>query len=147
MSFEKALSNLNEIGRKRQEELDEREKVLKKERKTFEKEKHIFGAGNGCDSDVLGLNVGGVCTSVLRRTLTQVEGSMLASKFSGRWDDSIEKDRDGYFFIDQPNDLFAPLLDFLRRQACDVPSSAPVVPPTCITSIETIRAGEIFYES
>jgi hypothetical protein len=27
---------------------------------------------------------------------------MLAAKFSGRWDDSLEKDADGNFFIDQP---------------------------------------------
>jgi hypothetical protein len=39
---------------------------------------------------------------VLCRTLTSVEGSMLAAKFSGRWDDSLEKDADGNFFIDQP---------------------------------------------
>ena len=62
----------------------------------------------GC-SEVLHLNVGGDLTAVLRRTLTSVEGSMLASRFSGRWDDSLERDRDGNFFIDQvrenPSDL------------------------------------------
>ena len=54
----------------------------------------------GC-SEVLHLNVGGDLTAVLRRTLTSVEGSMLASRFSGRWDNSLERDRDGNFFIDQ----------------------------------------------
>ena len=52
--------------------------------------------------DVLHLNIGGNLTAVLRRTLTSVEGSMLASRFSGRWDESLEKDRNGNFFIDQP---------------------------------------------
>ena len=44
-------------------------------------------------SDVLTLNVGGVCMSVLRHTLNTVEGSMLAARFSGRWDDSLDKVR------------------------------------------------------
>jgi hypothetical protein len=56
----------------------------------------------GEPGDVLRFNVGGARIDVLRRTLTSVEGSMLAAKFSGRWDDSLEKDADGNFFIDQP---------------------------------------------
>jgi hypothetical protein len=36
------------------------------------------------------------------------EGSMLAAKFSGRWDDSLEKDAHGNFFIDEPVELFQP---------------------------------------
>ena len=30
---------------------------------------------------------------------------MLATKFSGRWDESLDKDADGAFFIDQPAKL------------------------------------------
>ena len=30
-----------------------------------------------------------------------VPGSMLASRFSGRWDDGLEKDKHGNFFIDK----------------------------------------------
>jgi BTB/POZ domain len=68
-----------------------------------------------CGKDVLHLNIGGSKQiAVLRSTLTFVEGSMLATKFSGRWDDSLEKDRDGNFFIDQPPDLFIPMIDFLQ---------------------------------
>ena len=57
-------------------------------------------------------NVGGTLTAVLRRTFTSVEGSLLASRFSGRWDDSIEKDRHGNFFIDQPIELFLPMIKY-----------------------------------
>ena len=31
---------------------------------------------------------------------------MLAAKFSGRWDDSFEKDRDGNIFVDQNPENF-----------------------------------------
>ena len=79
--------------------------------------------------DVLHLNVGGHVTAVLRRTLTSVEGSMLASRFSGRWDDSIEKDRDGNFFIDQPYELFEPMINYLRAKACETALAPPVTSP------------------
>ena len=75
--------------------------------KRLEREGRCFGK----PSDVLRLNVGGTCIDVLRRTLTSVEGSMLATRFSGRWDDSLEKDADGNFFIDQPIELFLPLVN------------------------------------
>ena len=68
-------------------------------------------------TDVLHLNVGGTKTTVLRRTLTSIPGSMLASKFSGRWDDSIEKDKDGDFFIERDYELFRHVLTFLRNKA------------------------------
>jgi len=41
---------------------------------------------------------------------------MLASKFSGRWDDSLEKDKDGDFFIDQDFSTFKPILKYLRNR-------------------------------
>lgn len=69
----------------------------------------------GGDDDVIQLNVGGHRDiAVLRRTLTQFEDSMLAVKFSGRWDDSIEKDRDGNIFIDQDPKDFITLIGYLR---------------------------------
>jgi len=80
-------------------------------------------------SDVLHLNVGGTLTAVLRRTLTSIEGSMLASRFSGRWDDSLEKDRDGNFFIDQPIELFQPMIDYLRARASETALAPPVTSP------------------
>jgi len=48
-------------------------------------------------SDILHLNIGGTKTTVSRRILTSIPGSMPATKFSGGWDDSIEKDKDGDF--------------------------------------------------
>jgi hypothetical protein len=37
--------------------------------------------------------------------------------FSGRWDESIEKDENGHFFIDQDYPLFRHMLDYLRNNA------------------------------
>ena len=46
---------------------------------------------------------------------------MMSTKFSGRWDDSLEKDADGRFFIDQSMALFQPLVDYLRAVASQTP--------------------------
>jgi hypothetical protein len=125
------LASLPEMLRKRQKALDEREKALEENIEAFEKEKEIFGASSskGNQNDVLHLNVGGTVVNVSRKTLTQVEGSMLASLFSGRWDDNIDKDRDGNFFIDQPADLFLPLIDYFRDKLCETPECSAVESP------------------
>jgi BTB/POZ domain len=77
-----------------------------------------YGRREPGGSDVLHLNVGGSKQiAVFRSTLMCLEGSMLATRFSGRWDDILEKDRDGNFFIDQPADLFVPMIEFLQCKA------------------------------
>lgn len=86
-ALEASLKDLPDLLRKRVRALDERENELKRAKKAFEEANPRLGK----PSDVLTLNVGGTCISVLRRTLTCVEGSMLASRFSGRWDDALEK--------------------------------------------------------
>jgi BTB/POZ domain len=73
------------------------------------------GIDEPSDNDVIHLNVSGKKITVLRGTLTRFEGSMLAARFSGRWDKNIEKDKEGNFFVNQPPDLFLPLIDFLQR--------------------------------
>jgi BTB/POZ domain len=82
--------------------------------------------GEASTRDVLHLNVSGKLVAVLRSTLTCLEGSMLAAQFSGRWDDSLEKDRDGNIFINQPADLFVPMIDYLQRMG----NSSPVAEAT-----------------
>ena len=81
-----------------------KEKDLKDREADFSRRVQLYESDNpsmGNDADVIQLNVGGSTNiAVLRRTLTQFEDSMLAAKFSGRWDDSLEKDRDGNIFVD-----------------------------------------------
>lgn len=122
-----ALESLTQALKKRERELDERESELSEQQKRLKTE-IISTYGNTSPSDVIHLNIGGKRLDVLRRTLCSVEGSMLASKFSGRWDDSLEKDRDGNFFIDEDFDRFKLMIDCLRMKAIateDFPYSAP----------------------
>ena len=51
-------------------------------------------------------------------TLCQVEGSLLSSQFSGRWEKSVKRTEDGSVFLDYDPDLFAlTLTKELRRYA------------------------------
>lgn len=87
---------------------------------------NIDGDTKPCD--VLHLNIGGKRLDVLRRTLCSVEDSMLATKFSGRWEDSLEKDRDGNIFINQEYSLFKVMIDYLRNKEMETdlyPALAP----------------------
>jgi BTB/POZ domain len=86
--------------------------------------------GEASGRDVLHLNVSGKLVAVLRSTLTCLEGSMLAARFSGRWDDGLEKDRDGNIFINQPPDLFVTMIDFLQRMGNSIPVSEATAFPT-----------------
>lgn len=126
-ALDEALTNLPNLLAKRLKLLEQREEELKKSFERLEREKKSLGCGNA--SDVLHLNVGGTPITTLRRTLTYVEDSMLAARFSGRWDDSIEKDKDGNFFIDQPIEIFLPMIDFIRSKQSQTPlASAPRSP-------------------
>ena len=128
--LETAFESIHELLAKRQKTLDEREKELEQQRKQLELEKQQMGVDSYKPSDVIHLNIGGDTTlAVLRKTLTLVEGSMLAARFSGRWDDSLEKDRDGNFFIDQPIELFRPMINYLRHCECETPRSLSVKSP------------------
>ena len=117
-AIEEAKAELDE----REASLERREEQLKKAIEGVDHEKKLM-AGRA-PSDVLQLNIGGSHCSVSRRTLCQYEPSLLAAKFSGRWDDNVEKDADGRFFIDQPSHLFMPLVDF-RYEPYDSPNPTP----------------------
>jgi hypothetical protein len=148
LSLDETLANLTLTLKLKQQQLQEKEHQLQIAADQLERDRvQMFGdadANNidssGIDnndnkqkkkkkcsgSDVLHLNVGGTVIAVLRRTLTSVDGSMLASRFSGRWDDSLEKDKDGNFFIDQPIELFLPMINFLRAKSCETPLGPPL---------------------
>ena len=96
-----------------QDTLKQREEELQKAEEEFSNEAaKAYGATK--PDDIITLNVSGTKHQVLRSTLCYVEGSLLASMFSGRWDDSLVKDDQGAFFIDQPYEHFKALLDFFR---------------------------------
>lgn len=124
-SLEDTLSALPELLNRRKAELDKQEEDLRKAEAAFAEETGK-AYGSATPGDVIRLNIGGTILDVLRRTLCHAEGSMLASKFSGRWDDSLEKDSDGNFFIDQPYELFIVLIDYFRACAAATPKGPPI---------------------
>jgi hypothetical protein len=140
-----SLAALPAILAKRIKELDERERQLEKAFGRLESTQASC-SGDAKPSDVLHLNIGGTKTAALRRTLTSVPGSMLATRFSGRWDDSIEKDRDGNFFIDQPFELFEPMLNYLRLKACENSESETLTSPSFKDNPESRQSFRIMVE-
>eukprot|EP00574_Skeletonema_japonicum_P013878 CAMPEP_0201716398 /NCGR_PEP_ID=MMETSP0593-20130828/2375_1 /ASSEMBLY_ACC=CAM_ASM_000672 /TAXON_ID=267983 /ORGANISM="Skeletonema japonicum, Strain CCMP2506" /LENGTH=336 /DNA_ID=CAMNT_0048206189 /DNA_START=1051 /DNA_END=2061 /DNA_ORIENTATION=+ len=112
-SITDAVTHLHNLLQTKERKLIEREADFARRVKLFESTNPSMGN----DNDVIQLNVGGRTNiAVLRSLLTQFEGSMLAAKFSGRWDDSMEKDRDGNIFVDQDPDNFMILIDYLRMR-------------------------------
>jgi hypothetical protein len=63
-----------------------------------------------------------------RSTLCQVEGSLLASMFSGRWEDSLERDQDGAIFFDFNPQHFVVILDYLRAKKIATPENPAPLP-------------------
>jgi BTB/POZ domain len=121
-----SIRGLQKMLKKRERDLDDRAAELKRRKASLEREHPTFGAK---PSDVLRLNVGGTKVDVFRRTLTSVEGSLLASQFSGRWDDSLAKDADGNFFLDQPIELFLILVNYLRDRENESHLAPPLRSP------------------
>jgi hypothetical protein len=88
-------------------------------------------------NDVLTLNVGGSCTvQVLRRTLTVIDGSKLASQFSGRWENSLIRDANGHVFIDQDSRLFVPLIHYLRAKVNEETAMSYHKPPLSVQDFD-----------
>jgi len=112
--------------------------MLQAEIKAFQREKEAFsGPISALGSDEFALNVGGRKFDVLRNTLTSVEGSILAAKFSGRWEDSLERDAEGRIFIDAKPEYFAVLLDQLRSRMWGGTSTAVSMDlPSCATDFQ-----------
>ena len=127
--------------KRREEEVGAREDALKQREEELQDAEEKFSNeaakayGATKPDDVITLNISGTKHQVLRSTLCYVEGSLLASMFSGRWDDNLAKDDQGAFFIDQPYEYFKALLDFFR--SCALPAANGPRP-----SIEAV-AGEI----
>jgi len=75
------------------------EEIMKVQRK-WEEEKAMIETLVSSASPIVNLNVGGEKMSTFRATLTLDAGSLLATCFSGSWDEKLPKDKDGYIFLD-----------------------------------------------
>lgn len=76
---------------------------------------------NNTVNDVMILNVGGYEYTSLRRTLTRVQNSVLASMISNN--ESLIKDSKGRYFLDRDGRLFSYVLQYLRTGVPFFPES------------------------
>ena len=96
--------------------------ALRAERHSFEDEKQRMAEASARRSDVLTLNLGGERVVQRRRsTLCVAEDSFLAARFSGRWEQELDRDEEGRYFINYSPELFLPLLDYLSARETEGP--------------------------
>ncbi|XP_028397744.1 uncharacterized protein LOC114521475 [Dendronephthya gigantea] len=120
MSNEDLLTKFDGLVKRFKNEFDEiieAERVkMNAEVEAFNEEKKRMQAFVVRDDDIIHLNVGGQKFKTKRSTLCQIEGSLLAAMFSGRWEDGVERDQDGAVFFDFNPQHFAYILDYLREK-------------------------------
>ena len=144
MNGESLLTRFDEMVKKfRQEFSDivesERAKI-KAEVEAYNAEKQKIEAVNVNDDDLIDLNVGGTKLTTTRSTLCQIEGSLLASMFSGRWEDNIKRDKDGAVFFDFNPHHFILILDYLRVKKIKTPENPPPLPKVPEDQSESFRS-------
>ena len=120
MSGEELLTKFDDLVKRFRNEFNdiiEGERArMKAELDAYNAEKQRMKAVEVSDNDIIHLNVGGHKLTTKRSTLCQVEDSLLASMFSGRWEDSLERDKDGAIFFDFNPQYFLVILDYLRTK-------------------------------
>ena len=132
MSGEDLLTKFDDLVKRCRNEFNdiiegERAK-MKAELDAYNAEKQRMKAVEVSDNDIIELNVGGHKLTTKRSTLCQVEGSLLASMFSGRWEDSLERDKDGAIFFDFNPQYFLAILDYLRAKKIATPENPAPLP-------------------
>ncbi|CAD7975042.1 unnamed protein product [Amoebophrya sp. A25] len=108
-------------------EFQERFEALRREQEDFEREKQQMLQIPARENDVLSINAGGIPFMMKRSLLTDVfPQSYLARMFSGRWEQSIERDPQ----VDpQSFDLIVNYLRDKRMETPERPAAVPVVHP------------------
>ena len=76
--------------------------------------------------DDINLNVSGTKLATLRSTLCQVKDSMLATMFSGRWENHIDRDQDGAANLDYNPQHFEMILGYLDWMKLATPKNPPL---------------------
>jgi len=116
------------------QKLKEHQLKLEKEKADFETMKVKFSKNNF--PSIIKLDVGGhqfkTSISTLRR-----EESLLSHMFSGSGY-LVEKDEDGFYFIDRPGKYFAPILHYLQ--------TGSFIPPDNPQKLEAILQEVQFYQ-
>ena len=145
MSCEDFMMKFDEMVKRFKQEFheiveNERAKI-KAEVEAYQAEKEKMSAISVRDDDIIHLNVGGQKFTTTRSTLCQVEGSLLASMFSGRWEDSVVRDQDGAVFFDFDPQYFGLILSYLRTKkiaTSENPTSLPNVPKSQVKDFNVL---------
>ena len=102
MSSTDLLSKFDDLVKRFREEFKEmvegERAKMKAEIEAYQAEKQRMKVVDVNDDDIILLNVGEQKFTSTRSTLCQVEGSLLATMFSGRCEDSVKRDEDGAVF-------------------------------------------------
>ena len=93
--------------------------VIETEKQAWANEKAMIASLTPKLKDVISLNVGGRLFSIKRTTLCQIEGSLLSNMFSGRWEDSLERDENNRIFLEMDPDCFESIVKWLRLKRID----------------------------
>jgi len=108
------LEKDHQLLQREKEELEVEKAAIKEERAKFKVEKAATMEVGIGPNNLIGLNFRGEKTLMVKRSLLcQLEGSMLATMFSGRYEDKLDYDTDGNVFIDYPASVMVPLMDRL----------------------------------
>eukprot|EP00812_Abedinium_dasypus_P002906 NODE_1355_length_1167_cov_304.282374.p1 GENE.NODE_1355_length_1167_cov_304.282374~~NODE_1355_length_1167_cov_304.282374.p1 ORF type:complete len:349 (-),score=76.71 NODE_1355_length_1167_cov_304.282374:104-1054(-) len=113
--------------------------AVEKDRAELEAEQRAMEVFNKTPDELVAVNAGGETFTARRSTLCQVEGSMLASMFSGRWDHSLAYDENGAAFVDASPRVFEAVLAHLRALRLDPRSEAPEVAPSLQAEVAAFR--------
>ncbi|CAB4042100.1 Chaperone dnaK2 [Paramuricea clavata] len=132
MSTDDLLTKFDEMVKRFKQEFNEiiegERAKMKAEVEAYNAEKQKMKPFEVSDDDIIDLNVGGQKLTTTRSTLCQVEGSLLASMFSGRWEDGLKRDKDGAIFFDFNPQYFVIILDYLRARKIATPENRVPVP-------------------
>ncbi|CAB4034760.1 Chaperone dnaK2 [Paramuricea clavata] len=132
MSTDDLLTKFDEMVKRFKQEFNEiiegERAKMKAEVEAYNAEKQKMKPFEVSDDDIIDLNVGGQKLTTTRSTLCQVEGSLLASMFSGRWEDGLKRDKDGAIFFDFDPQYFVIILGYLRARKIATPENPVPVP-------------------
>jgi len=110
-------------------ELKELEKEVNRKKELLEEKEKIDLEFVMKNNDVIKVNVSGQIFQMKRKTLTSpFPDSFLARLFSGRWDDNIERDGEGNFFLDMDPWGFSMLINYFREKGMETPDSVATFP-------------------
>lgn len=128
IDMEQQLQSLNTTVNNKIQQLKIAEQNLAKKEEALDKEKEQMMKGKVGPDDVIQLNVGGEIMATTRSTLCQIHGSLLATMFSGRWEQQLCKDKQGNYFLDFDPAFFKPILSHLRAKKIETPERKAIAP-------------------